>query len=50
MEISMKERWETPEIKVFGNIDDITNQLVKKIGPNDGLFYIVNSPDTTIGS
>ena len=48
MENSTKLQWETPEFKVFGDIEDITKQIGKNFGTNDGLVYIIDS--TQIGS
>jgi hypothetical protein len=44
-----KRSWSAPKLKVHGTVEEITQQIVKNIGPNDNLVLIANS-NITIGS
>ena len=52
MDNSRKQTWSAPELTCFGRVEEITAQIVKQFGLNDGVSLDINGDgqgDVAIG-
>jgi hypothetical protein len=44
-----KRTWNSPRLRIHGTVEQITHQIPKQFGSDDGLILIVSNPDLTLG-